>query len=176
MVNIRDEIQLMKMRKRKLSGREKDERAVRLLGKLREQLYSSNVSSARRAAFNLSWMQEDGLDILKEALFGDAARKTKSAAAYGLRRMHGRMKKMALEVLEQGTKHADAGTRQVSENALSLLSEKRQEKLPSEATGQVGKFEIREIPEKRRKKREIHRKGKGRRLQPGKGFSRGRKV
>ena len=54
---------------RRQSGREKDEAAVKLLEKLQDQLHSSDASVRRRAAFNLSWMQEDGLEILKGALY-----------------------------------------------------------------------------------------------------------
>ena len=42
------------------------------------------------------------LEILKEALFGKFPKSTKFIAAYGFRRMHGRMKKMAREVLQEG--------------------------------------------------------------------------
>ena len=110
----------MKMKKRKPSGREKDEATIRQLEQLRDKLYCDNVGIARRAAFNLSWMQEDGLDILKEALFGDAARRTKSAAAYGLRKMRGRMKKPASEALSGGVNHPDSTTAKVCENALLI--------------------------------------------------------
>ena len=114
----------MKLEKRKPSGREKDEAAIELLNKLRERLFSDNVSTARLAAFNLSWMQEDGLEILKKALFGDDNITTKNAAAYGLRKMRGRMKKMALEILNEGMKHRDSSTKEVSRNALQLLGQK----------------------------------------------------
>ena len=114
----------MESEKRILTGREKDEAAIRLLAKLKEQLRSADASNRRRAAFNLSWMQEDGLEILKEALTGSDHITTKNAAAYGLRKMHGRMKKMALEVLNQGLKHRDISTRQVSRSALQLLGQK----------------------------------------------------
>ena len=114
----------MESEKRILTGREKDEAAIRLLEKLQEQLRSSDASNRRRAAFNLSWMQEDGLEILKGALFGNDSVTTKNAAAYGLRKMRGRMKKMALEVLDQGLKHRDSTTREVSRNALQLLGRK----------------------------------------------------
>ena len=99
----------------------KNEAALKLLGKLKEQLRSGDASIRRRAAFNLSWMQEDGLDILKEALTGDDHITAKNAAAYGLRKMGGRMKKLALEVLNEGLKHRDGSTRQVSRSALQLL-------------------------------------------------------
>ena len=71
----------MKLEKRTPSGREKDEAAIELLNKLREKVFSDNVSIARLAAFNLSWMQEDGLDILREILFGNFPRTAKKAAA-----------------------------------------------------------------------------------------------
>ena len=89
----------MESETKKTTGREKDEAAVKLLEKLRDQLHSSDASNRRRAAFNLSWLQEDGLEILKDALFGSDPVTTKNAAAYGLRKMRGRMKKMALDVL-----------------------------------------------------------------------------
>jgi hypothetical protein len=89
----------MKLQERKPSGREKDEAAIALLAKLREKLHSEEISLARKAAFNLSWLQEDGLDILLEALFGSFPRDTKKAAAYGLRSMNGRMRKLAEEAL-----------------------------------------------------------------------------
>ncbi|MBN2020132.1 MAG: hypothetical protein JW749_07905 [Sedimentisphaerales bacterium] len=116
----------MKLKKREPSGREKNEETIELLERLREQVYSENPSAARHAAFHLSWMQEDGFDILKEALNGHAQRTTKSAAAYGLRKMRGRMKKQAISLLEEGLKHSTDGTRQVCTNALRLLREAKQ--------------------------------------------------
>ena len=89
-------------------------------------LYSDDTSTARRAAFNLSWMQEDGLDILKEALFGAPSRRTKTAAAYGLRCMRGRMKKMALDALEQGSKRRNIDVRNVCSHALLLMGRRTQ--------------------------------------------------
>lgn len=113
----------MKLEKRVPSGREKDEAAVELLAKLREKLHSENVSTARLAAFNLSWKQEDGLDILKETLVGRRfSRTAKKAAAYGLRSMKGRMKKMAVEVLKDGLKNSDRTTRAACEKALLLMA------------------------------------------------------
>ena len=105
----------------KASGRQRDEASVALLRKLREKLLSSNISTARVAAFNLSWKQEDGLAILTEILFGNYTRTAKKAAAYGLRRMQGRMKKMALEVLEQGLIHRDRTTKAACIKSLSLM-------------------------------------------------------
>jgi len=139
----------MKLEKRKPSGREKDQASIKLLEKLREQLYSSNPSTSRRAAFNLSWMQDDGLDILKEALFSDAARRTKSAAGYGLRKMRGRMKKNALEVLAEGLKHSDNTTVEVCQNALAVLKQVARGKAAPVQRGRPAKFAIREVSGKR---------------------------
>ena len=111
----------MESTKEKLSERQKQEAAIRLLRKLGEQLQSSDASTRRRAAYNLSWMQEDGLTILKGVLCGNFHVTAKNAAAYGLRNMRGRMKKVALEVLDQGLKHSDRSTKQVCRNALQLL-------------------------------------------------------
>jgi hypothetical protein len=113
----------MRLKKRIPSGREKDQKAIELLARLREEVYSENPSAARHAAFNLSWMQEDGFDILKEALFGTACRATKGASAYGLRKMRGRMKKNGMALLEEGLRHSNEGTRQVCARALSLDKE-----------------------------------------------------
>ena len=139
----------MESETKKLSGREKDEAAIKLLGKLQDQLRSSDASNRRRAAFNLSWLQEDGLEILKNALFGSVPVTMKNAAAYGLRKMRGRMKKMALEILKQGLKHRDSSTREVSRHALRLLGEN----VPASSSPQrktVRGNRIREIPRKYR--------------------------
>jgi hypothetical protein len=139
----------MKLEKRSPSGREKDEASVELLAKLREQLYNSNVSTVRQSAFNLSWMQEDGLEILKEALFGKSSRRTKSAAAYGLRKMRGRMRQRAEEALVEGLKHADSKTAEICGNALLVLKRgKRTNKTGKRQGAKRAKFDIREIPGK----------------------------
>jgi hypothetical protein len=135
----------MNLEKRKPSGREKDQASVKLLEKLREQLHSSNTSTARRAAFNLSWMQDDGLDILKEALFNDTARRTKSAAVYGLRKMRGRMKKIALGVLSQGLKCSDSDTVYACQNALALLKHPAPGKFSPLRKRRPPRFQIREV-------------------------------
>ncbi len=149
----------MKLEKRKPSGREKDQDSIKLLEKLREQLYSSNTSAVRQSAFNLSWMQDDGVEILKEALFSKATRKTKSAAAYGLRKMQGRMGKIALEALSQGLKHSDNTTVEVCENALAII---RKNKIPAKVSytkkTKTHKFEIRHIPQKRGQRQQSHKK------------------
>jgi hypothetical protein len=143
----------MKVEKRQPSGREKDEASVKLLAKLREQLYSSNVSTVRQSAFNLSWMQEDGLDILEEALLGDSPRRAKSAAAYGLRKMRGRMRKRAEEVLVEGLGHPDQKTAEICRNALLVLKRgKSAGKRPFRPKRKGGKFEIKVIPDKKRQR------------------------
>ena len=101
--------------------RQRDEATVKILIKLRDKLLSNNISTARLAAFSLSWKQEDGLTILKEALFGDYPRTTKKAAAYGLRSMNGRMQIMGMEVLKQGLKHRDRTTKAACVKSLSLV-------------------------------------------------------
>jgi len=144
----------MEMEKRELSGREKDEASIKLLRKLREQLYSSDASNRRRAAYKLSWMQEDGLDILKTALFGNCPVPTRNAAAYGLRKMRGRMKKMALEVLQKGLKHHSTSTKEICRNALQLLGQK----VPKEAVPRkppVSHLTIRDIPRKSSPRRKV---------------------
>ncbi|HPC95568.1 MAG TPA: hypothetical protein PLU87_11530 [Sedimentisphaerales bacterium] len=144
----------MRLEKRKPSGREKDEEALKLLAKLREQLYSSNISVVRQSAFNLSWMQEDGLEILTEALFGDSPRRTKGAAAYGLRKMRGRMRKLAEDALIEGLKHPDSKTAEICGNALIVLKRGKHAARPARsAKPRNTKFQIREIPNKDRPKR-----------------------
>ncbi len=137
----------MRLEKRQPSGREKDQATIELLEKLREQLYATNISTVRQSAFHLSWMQEDGLDILREALLGDTPRRSKSAAAYGLRKMRGRMRKKAEETLIEGTTHPDRATAETCRNALLVLKKgKSAPKRPPRPTGRGGKFEIREVP------------------------------
>lgn len=135
----------MEIGKRKPSGREKDEASLRLLEKLQDQLHSQHASGRRQAAFNLSWMQEDGLDILKKALFGDFPITTKNAAAYGLRKMRGRMKKIALEVLREGIEHTNSNTREVCRTALLRLEGKLEQKPVSKGRANKSRFEIKDI-------------------------------
>lgn len=118
----------MSLGKREPSGREKDEAAVEQLAQLRERLHVDDISKARKAAFNLSWMQEDGLEILTEALFGNFQRTTKKAAAYGLRSMHGRMKKLAEETLTRGLSHDNRITKEACAKALLLMKDKGSKK------------------------------------------------
>jgi hypothetical protein len=137
----------MKLEKRKPSGREKSEESIQLLEQLREKLYVNDISAARRAAFVLSWQQEDGLDILKEALYGDSLRVTKIAAVYGMRSMHGRMKKAAFGVLEEGLKHHRTAVRNACNHALSLANQKNGNPVSSKLKRE--KFNIREVPRKK---------------------------
>jgi hypothetical protein len=95
---------------------------IALLKKLREELLSDDISTARVAASKLAYKQEDGLTILTEALFGNYQRTTKKAAAYGLRRMKGRMHKLAVEVLERGLKQRDRTTKAACVKSLALLN------------------------------------------------------
>jgi hypothetical protein len=113
----------MELAPRKPSGREKDEAAVVHLAQLRAKLHAKDISVARKAAFGLSWMQEDGFDILVEALLGSFPRTTKKAATYGLRRMNGRMHKMATAVLTQGLTHTNRITQEACAKALMLMSQ-----------------------------------------------------
>lgn len=136
----------MRLTKRIPSGREKDEAEIELLAKLREKLHSENVSTARLAAFNLSWKQEDGLDILKETLLCKCSRTAKKAAAYGLRSMKGRMKKLAVEVLNEGVKHSDRTTSAACSKALFLLAGGIPEKTNSRRRPRPNSSRIREIP------------------------------
>lgn len=103
------------------SERQRDAATIELLKKLREKLFVDHISTARVAAYNLSWLQEDGLAILKEALFGNYSRNAKKAAAYGLRNMKGRMKKLAAEALEQGLNHTDRTTQAACLKSLQLM-------------------------------------------------------
>jgi len=144
----------MEVENKELSDREKEEASIKLLKKLREQLYSSDASNRRRAAYKLSWMQEDGLDILKAVLFGNCPVPSKNAAAYGLRKMRGRMKKMALEVLEQGLKHRDNAIRGICRNALQMLGQKVP-KMAAPKKPPVSHLAIRELPNKNRPGRRI---------------------
>lgn len=152
----------MALGKRKPSGREKDEASVELLEKLRQRLYSSDPSIRRQTAFRLSWMQEDGLEILGEALVGNSPKRIKYAAAYGLRSMGGRMKKMALSLLEQGSKHRDRDIREVCSGALSLLSQRTREKSRSKQKQKQKKFEIRELPSRTKRISRTRKTGQGR--------------
>lgn len=105
----------------KSSQSQRTPETIALLKKLRTELFSNDISIARLAAHKLAWKQEDGLTILTEALFGNYQRTTKKAAAYGLRSMHGRMRKLALEVLVRGLKHRDRTTKAACIKSISLM-------------------------------------------------------
>lgn len=134
----------------KSSGKERDEAAIEQLRQLTRKLCSNDITTARLAAYNLSWMQEDGLAILSETLRGDYSRTTKKAAAYGLRSMKGRMKKMAMEVLEQGQKHRDRTTRAACVKALFLVKGGSTKKAGSESKAEAKGPKIKEIQGKRK--------------------------
>lgn len=137
----------MKLEKRKLSGREKDDEAIQLLEKLREQLFTANLTLARQTAFNLSWLQEDGMEILSEGLLSEyASRKTRGASAYGLRKMRGRMRKPARAVLEEGTKNANPNIAIVCRNAIKVLEGKHTPYKRHNRRRSRPKFEIRDLP------------------------------
>ncbi|MEA3227344.1 MAG: hypothetical protein U9Q07_15445 [Planctomycetota bacterium] len=135
--------------KKELSDSEKHEAALERLRQLREKLFTKDISTARLAGFNLSWMQEDGLAILKEALFGNYPRTTKKAAAYGLRSMHGRMKKLGAEALEQGRSHSDRMTREACVKALAIMNGQ----VPKKTGSKPNKDNIRGIAQRRAARR-----------------------
>ena len=59
---------------KKLSQRQRDKATIELLRKLREQLLKGDISDARQAAFNLSWKQEDGLEVSEDGEKGSGVR------------------------------------------------------------------------------------------------------
>jgi len=134
-----------------VSDQEKHEAAVELLRQLKDKLLSNDISTARMAAFKLARMQEDGLIILKEGLFGNYSRTTKKAAAYGLRSMNGRMKKLGRAVLEGGLKHRDRTAKAACIKAIFLMNGGVPEKSASRGKRQPsGNGRIQEIRNKRR--------------------------
>lgn len=136
-----------------LSDQEKHDAAVELLKELKKKLHSDDITTARLAAYKLSWMQEDGLAILKVALFGSHPRATKKAAAYGLRNMKGRMKKLASEVLDGGLKHRNPTTKAACEKALFLMKGGVPEKGGSNKNRRSGKPRIQEMRNRNRARR-----------------------
>jgi hypothetical protein len=107
----------------------KDELVLKQLAHLKEKLYSGDISRARRAAHNLSWMQEDGFEILKDAILDRlSGRATKTAAGYGLRRVRGRMKKMAMDTLTQGLLSTSSLTREICGRVLLMMTSESQPK------------------------------------------------
>ena len=124
----------------------RDAESIERLKKLREKLMSEDISTARKAAYNLSWLQEDGLTLLKEALFGDYSRTVKKAAGYGLRNMKGRMKKLAAEALQEGLNHQDRTIQAVSEKAIELMQSGGKSKPAPDRKRSQSKRKIREAP------------------------------
>ena len=141
----------MKSDETRSSEKERDEAAVEQLRQLTRKLCSNDITTARLAAHNLSWMQEDGLAILTETLMGNYSRTTKKAAAYGLRSMKGRMKTMALEVLEQGLGHRDRTTKAACIKAISLMKGGTGKKDGFQSKSQSSRPQIKEI-QKRHKR------------------------
>lgn len=145
----------MESESKKEIDKQKEEISKQLLEKLKGQLHSTNASIRRRAAFNLSWMQEDGLDILKNILLGDFTETAKNASAYGLRKMQGRMKKKALDVFKEGLRQRNNSTGQICRNALILLGYKiPKEYLPDKQS--PTKFNINSISRKKTQRRSIN--------------------
>ena len=138
----------MKSEEQNISKRQKDEEAIKALKELTVKLCSNDISTARLAAFNLSWMQEDGLAILTNILNGDFARTSKKAAAYGLRSMKGRMRKLGIEALEKGLKSRDRTTKAACIKALSLINDSSSKKDSSGKPNQAEKHKIQEIHKK----------------------------
>lgn len=131
---------------RKLPNRQQDEATRKLLANLKQKLYAGDMSQARKAAHRLSWMQEDGFTILKEALFDNSSKSLKTAAAYGLRGMRGRMKKAALEAIKEGLLIPNRYTRDACKRTLLLLNSQKQSNSCSEPKQNLNKFPIKEIP------------------------------
>lgn len=142
----------MESEKKGFLEREEGKSCAELLEKLKEQLRSSNASVRRQAAFSLSWMQEDGLQILTATVFGDDSESTKNAAAYGLRKMRGRMKKLALDVFKKGLKHSNSSTRDVCSHALEMMSGGGAKPPKKKA---ATKHRIQDVPGKRKPKRRV---------------------
>ena len=139
-----------------------DVESAKALEHLWRKLCSDNSSIARKTAYNLSWLQEDGLEILKKALFTNNSRRTKHAAAYGMRSMRGRMKKQALVVLEEGLKHSNSIVRDICNEAICIMKGQGKAKGVAKKSQQGGsKLAIRSIPRKKRSRPPIHHEGSG---------------
>jgi hypothetical protein len=149
----------MKLGKRKITGREKDEAAIELLENLREQLHSSNTTVARQTAFHLSWLQEDGFDILKEALLTSKSKRTKNAATYGLRKMRGRMSKLSLSLIEQEAQGDDPVTAEICKGALEVYHRRHKPKRIAPQKKHASRFEIKDLPARGSRHRAYARRG-----------------
>jgi len=137
-----------------------DEESAKVLKQLVRKLYSDNSSIARKSAYNFSWLQEDGLEVLKKALFTSNSRRTKHAAAYGMRSMRGRMKKQSIEVLEEGLKHSNSIVRDICNEAMRIMKGQGKAKgVPGKSQQGGSKHAIRSIPRKRGGRPPIHHEG-----------------
>lgn len=125
--------------------RDENKSSIELIKKLREKLFSEHISNARLAAQHLGWLQDDGLTILKEALFGDYSKIVKKAAAYGLRSMRGRMKRAAIDVLQQGLIHRDRFTQEACIKSLQILRGELPPKAPPRKP-KPAKHKINDLP------------------------------
>jgi len=141
---------------KKTPEREKEKTSIELLRKLREKLFSENISTARLAAHHLGWLQDDGLVVLKEALFGDYSRTVKKAAAYGLRSMRGRMAKLAKEVLQQGLIHKDTTTQAACYKSLQLTRREFPQKASSDTKTNPNRINIKDLPANKSKPKKFH--------------------
>lgn len=128
----------MKIAKRKPTGREVDAAAIERLEDMRKKLHADNASAARNAASNLSWLQEDGYEILEEGLLKGTSRVARAAAAYGLCKMRGRMKKKAVELLEKGRKSRKKGVCEVCAYAIELMAERKSAEPQAQPGNQQG--------------------------------------
>ena len=135
--------------------RVRDEATIEKLKQLRQKLMSPDISRARVAGFQLSWLQEDGMAVLQEALFGNYSQTAKRAAAYGLRSMRGRMKKIAIEILEKGVAHQDPITQKVSKTSLGLMRGEITIKPPKRKSKPYGKKPQSQRPQSKREIRSI---------------------
>lgn len=133
---------------KELPDRERSDATIKLLANLRKNLLSDHISTARVSASHLARLQEDGLLILNEVLFGNYSRTAKKAAAYGLRKMKGRMKKMALEVLENGVKSRDYTTKAACIKSLALMKAVTAEKFVVQENSKADSRKIIDIPSK----------------------------
>jgi hypothetical protein len=136
----------MEAEKNKLSNNGKHQEYDSSLDKLKLALHRNETASSRRqAAFHLSWKQEDGLEILKDTLFGNFPKPVKTAATYGLRKMQGRMKKMAWKVLEKGLKNENKETREVCIHAMDLLNNPKRTRPRTKQRSKKPRFRIQSV-------------------------------
>ena len=152
-------IEVMALAERKPSGREQDQAQIDRLARLRYKLHGKDLSKARRAAYKLSWQQEDGLEILEEAMLGNTGKMTKVAAGYGLRKMNGRMRKMAMDVITKGLNSDSEITKQICKQTLILflLGPKGKGASSADISAQLAGLRIEDISNKGNIKKQTHR-------------------